>query len=136
MQLSRKRNTIDIFIGYQSDNYYENAHAVFNKQTRKGKLDYKQLKPATRQKDRASIHGYLNFYEMIAVGIREGAFNEQMAKEYFETMVFADYPKVKNYIQNLRKDEKDKEILIQFENLHNAWKDKKFYQSWFKRWVG
>lgn len=113
----------------------EEAYGAFNKESKKkGGLNYSSI--LKNSKTRIHIHSYLNFYEMLAAAIRGGALKEDLAKIYFHSMIISDYDESKKYIAALRKDKKDLDILIEFENLYKAWKNNKNYQSFPIRAIG
>ncbi len=68
------------------------------------------------------IHRFLNFYERVAVSIREGIYDERMIKRTSFTTVVTTYDIAEPLIKAIREDTQSKTAYQEFEWLVKRWK--------------
>ncbi len=67
----------------------------------------------------------LNRYELIALSISKGAFDERFYKRWFFTQLTNDYARLAPLIASMRRQFSNEAIFCEFENLAQRWERKK-----------
>ncbi len=75
----------------------------------------------TETEDYKSIIQFLNYYELIAIGIQNGILSESVYQMFFLTRYVKDWQKSKAFIAQVRINSKNELIFIQFEALAKKW---------------
>jgi len=104
----RLRATVDVVLHEKQDSALLNARVLFAK-LRDQEINFTQFacKPSSDHPDEnAAILAILNSYEFIAVGIREGAFDEAIYKRMKKSLVLRDWETLSGYAVEMRSQHK------------------------------
>ena len=131
-KVARQRMTMDLLIKSDSDEFYRKIYQTFDSERSKGKdgkLIYKNLKEQKKKnkKDKEiqeEIISLLNFYELIAVGIKYKIVDKNIIKEYMKPTYLADFSSAENYLNGSRKGGHP-EAWVEFEKLAKEWSKEK-----------
>lgn len=96
----------DSFITLRNSGAYDNFGSKLNAYT---------------QQDIDIIRKVLNRYELIAIGIDSGAFDEATYKRYIRSSLIHDFLSLKQFIQNIRYSTGNDAVYIEFEELARKW---------------
>jgi hypothetical protein len=77
------------------------------------------------EEGRAIILQAANHYEMVALGIKSGVFDEKFYKYWFFSQFTEDFDKLKPFIEKVRKLKTNQAYFCEFESMAVRWKRKK-----------
>jgi len=127
--MSRRRATIDLILNRNQDNCLKDSDAVISKlQEEKLKELAIKLKssaydgvndPTSAERETiSSILEVLNWYEFVATGIREGAFDYKIFHRNRHTLTVRDWVKLEPFVSQFRLNEKKSTFFKEFEWLY------------------
>ncbi|WP_413483792.1 DUF4760 domain-containing protein [Morganella psychrotolerans] len=126
----KTQTAIFLFESRQDQHYTESLH-VLKQAHRSGKSFRSYVFPCEgisitedELAERRKFQYILNFYERVAVSIREGIYNEQMIKRTSYTTVIETFEISEPLIKAIRESIQSKTTYQEFEWLVNRWKDK------------
>lgn len=70
--------------------------------------------------ERRQLRDQINEYELIALGIRKGVFDEKIYKLWFQNQFIRDYESLEEFISKVR--EKRPSVFCEFVRLYTRWK--------------
>jgi hypothetical protein len=117
--IARRRAAIDFFLKTELDQTVVDLWDKFNK-----------LAPtissggALSDLDRNNVRAWLNICELIAVGVRKGAFSEAVSKEYWGDVIPKTYQAAKEWINKARTGEGSRHSYADLEELAKKWASK------------
>lgn len=131
VRTAKKTQTANfLFESRQDAQYIESLH-VLKQVHRSGKSFRSYVFPCDGNKvteeemvERRKFQYILNFYERVAVSIREGIYNEQMIKRTSYTTVIETYDIAEPLIKAIREHIKSETTYQEFEWLVKRWKAK------------
>ncbi|MEO0398417.1 MAG: DUF4760 domain-containing protein [Pseudomonadota bacterium] len=98
-----KRATLDLIEKSENTSDYRDALAVFHRCQENNQLSALHAPDSTeRWRDRAAVLRYLNHYELISIGLRDGFLDEGIYRKWMETNFLADWNNVADFIQRER----------------------------------
>lgn len=139
-RVNRRRATLDMvmrtFLDERGAKIYEQFKAILHRHQDAGD-EFTLLNLLTRtaenEKDRNIIIDQLNNYELAALGIRRGLFDERFYKLWFHWQFTKDFESVACLIDAIQAEKPS--IYCEFRKLHDRWLKKKHpenHPSWFK----
>jgi len=128
--MARKRATIDFVERSESNEYYQSLYSAFT-EVRKDDAGFEQLIDVTNPQvleQRQKVINYLNHYELMALGIARGMFDEDVYKDFMRSTLVRDWFSVKGFVSHLRTPTSDsgsevtaKKAFCCFEELAEKW---------------
>jgi hypothetical protein len=103
--MARKQATLALIERNKSTEYYQALSIAFAEIRSDRENGFEQLKtPSNPQikEQRRKVLEYLNHYELIAVGIAQGALDDSLYKAYRRTTLVRDWRAVEGFVQHLR----------------------------------
>ncbi|WP_425915976.1 DUF4760 domain-containing protein [Pseudomonas sp. GWSMS-1] len=121
-KIARQRATIDLLMTQRADNTLTTAKKAVGSIHNTGG-DFTSLAAANKTQDpeRGHILSIINNYEFIALGIREGALDENIYKRAVYSQVLRDWRAMKAFIMELRRQNKIETLFQEFEVLARRW---------------
>ncbi|MEK2607733.1 DUF4760 domain-containing protein [Pseudomonas shirazensis] len=125
-KLSRQRATIDILMSQRTDQSLIEAKKAVAKIHSSGG-EFVSLATSAHAQDEARGHilSIINNYEFIALGIREGALDEDLYKRAVYSQVTRDWSAMKGFIMELRRQNRIDTLFQEFEKLAKGWEKSK-----------
>lgn len=129
---ARLRATVDMTVHEQNDPLLTEAKALFadirkNKDINITKIACERNSLSNTDSDsnkekNEAILTVLNQYEFMAIGIKEGAFDDAIYKRMKKSIVIRDLDALHGYITELRNQEKNPLLFLEAEQLAKCWK--------------
>lgn len=131
-KIARRRATVDLIMHMRQNQAFSEARkVVLSLQEDKAQFAKYALKEHTDSKETDCILVVLNFNEFIAVGIREGAFDEKTYKRLRRTRYIRDWDTLATYVSEFRNSRDAQVLFCEFEWLADRWKaDKIWWRFW------
>lgn len=126
-RMNRRRATLDMVLKTFMDDAGRERYAKFKKlmerhKDRSDELDILKLaspdSPITEERE--TLRSQINEYELIALGIRRGLFDEKIYKLWFQNQFVRDYESLKEFIAVVR--EKRPSVFCEYVWLYTRWK--------------
>ncbi|WP_187775412.1 DUF4760 domain-containing protein [Kosakonia radicincitans] len=131
VRTARKTQTANFLFESRQDAQYSESLHVLKQVHRSGKSFRSYVFPAEgraitedEMAERRKFQYILNFYERVAVSIREGIYDERMIKRTSFTTVVETYEIAEPLIKAIREDIKSETTYQEFEWLVKRWKAK------------
>lgn len=124
--IARVRATLDLIERTESQPYYQQLWEAFRtaREATGGFDSLLDSKNTMIKKQRADVLNFLNHYELIAVGCKNGVLDEIFYKNYMRGAVVRDWEKAEDFIRRLRtpRDEEPRPAAYkEFEILACKW---------------
>jgi len=138
-RISRQSSTIGMvrntFFDTKEKASYENFKDVIQKYE-DNQTSLAVLADADHDKsdDTEAVLRQINSYEMVALGITKGVFDERFYKRWFFSQLTRDYRKVTPYIDAVRERYQNQAYFCEFEALANRWQRKRHPVKHPPRW--
>ncbi|MES2120660.1 MAG: DUF4760 domain-containing protein [Pseudomonadota bacterium] len=102
-RMARQRATLDFIEKVESGDHYRHIVQTFS-DLRRGPGFEDIMNPQTKQSRelRRCVNDYLNHYEMVAIGIREGILDEQIYRDWMRGPFVRDWNAATEWVQNER----------------------------------
>lgn len=122
-QQARRRATVDMVVHEQQDPTLRAARQKYAALRDKfGSLTQFACQPQSEHpEENEAILAVLNSYEFMAIGIREGAFDEGIYKRMKKSLIVRDWENLSGYALEMRKKLKRERLFIEFEKLAKQW---------------
>lgn len=126
-RVNRRRATLDMVLKTFMDDAGRERYAKFKKlmerhKDRSDELDILKLaspdSPVTAERE--TLRAQINEYELIALGIRRGLFDEKIYKLWFQNQFVRDYESLAQFIAVVR--EKRPSVFCEYVWLYTRWK--------------
>lgn len=125
-KLARQRATIDLLLTQRTDqNLIEAKKSVGQIHNNGGDFTSLAAKDKAQDSDRVHILAIINNYEFIALGIREGALDENIYKRAVYSQALRDWRAMKAFIMELRRQNGIDTLFQEFELLAKRWEKEK-----------
>lgn len=124
-ELARKKSSIDLILDSKHDDNLEKGLNVIREIHSNPKEDivkfaYPEMFKVEQNVD---IRYVLNYNEFVAIGIREGIYDERIIKNATHRITTKSYEMCEKYIEKVRDDVGVKTIWCEYEALYKRWKD-------------
>jgi len=136
VRTAKKTQTAAFLFESRKDKDYVGSLHVLKKAHKSGKSFRSYVIPPDRQtvsdeeiEDRRRFQYILNFYERVAVSIREGIYNEEMIKRTSYTTVIETWDTAEPLIKAIREKINSETTYQEFEWLALRWKKKKLKKN-------
>ena len=125
MELTKKRTTLDLLFKYEENAHFKPVEEISSLEPtdlriyaiRYGEISDEDMAIATK------IKNYLNFYELISLGILDGSFDEETYKSWYKSSFVVDWNYHRFYIAHLRNQSSSyQNCYTNFETLAKKWK--------------
>ncbi|MFO7854483.1 MAG: DUF4760 domain-containing protein [Paracoccaceae bacterium] len=130
--IARRRATLDLIERSESSDYYRRAAAAFSA-VRRDPQGFEPLFAPTNpelQAQRRRVLDFLNHYELVAIGIRDGVLDEAFYRRWMRSVVIRDWAAAEAFVQHIRAPTPDSGLdadtsaaFAQFEAMAEAWRD-------------
>ena len=121
-KIARRRATIDLLARKEWDKYYLEDRKEFNRLRNDPKGLVHWASTSYDETDEKSIiRNILNYYELIAVGIKEGTLDEEAYKRWFRSTLIKDWKQAKAFIMEVRRNTNAPTIFCELEELAKKW---------------
>lgn len=120
--IARQRATLDMIVKYETDRYYHDAYVSWVKQRNNGSFsDLARSTAPTRQETKEKIASYLNFYETIAVSIKNDTIDREFYNSYWGTSFVNVWTASLPFTNEIMKHRQNSKFLELFEELAEEW---------------
>lgn len=124
--LAEKKQTADFLFQSREDQKYINALNTISKMHKEGISLHCLIAPPEDKKEEmrknyTDVRYILNFYERMAVAVKNGMYNEDMLKQTSYTTLRSVYSHTKPLIDQVRETHKQPTAYIEFERLAERW---------------
>jgi hypothetical protein len=125
-QIARVRATLDLIERTESQPYYQELWAAFREAREESSgFDYLLApKNDTFKHQRAKVLAFLNHYELVAVGCKNGVLDENFYKNFMRHSFVRDFVKAEKFIKALRSPPREPPLpraYEHFEALAREW---------------
>lgn len=120
-RMAKKRATIDLVLHQKSDQKLIDALSEVYEMHRQESNLFEHL-PTLQSDQGKCIRLVLNSHEFVALGIRRGAFDEQLYKEMQCTNFLKVWDATRSLIYEIRRQQKSETLFQEFEWLAKRWK--------------
>jgi len=122
MIIARRRAAIDFFLKMETDERVIEWYSKFKAHD----ASITSIPPPLERKDYEDVRAFLNICELIAVGIRKGAFSESISYAYWGDIIPNTYQSAKELITNIRKTPGEglSTTYVDLEELAERWTSK------------
>ena len=122
-KLLRKRATIDLVMHQRGDPIYNKAKRKFLElHENTAQFSKFALKEHYGSEENDAILVVLNSHEFVAMGVREGAFDEKTYKRLRWSSLVRDWNALETYVAEFRKSRERPTLFQEFELLAKRWK--------------
>jgi hypothetical protein len=119
--VARRRATLDLLLADQTNEHLLEIRRKYLQSVKDNKL----LEYSTRDQwfsvDATPYVSTLNRYELIAVGINEGALDERIYKRFWRTTFVNDWLRCRDAVRLQRSNFKNDKMFIEFESVARRW---------------
>lgn len=126
IRIARRRATLDILLNEQTHEGAIKDRTTFEQIKEKAAQDKADLsewaspeKISTKEVE--SIRSTLNRYELVAIGIKSSALNENIYKGWCRTTLVEDWISLKSFVETIRDDNDVPTYFCEFERLAQKW---------------
>ncbi|MFC3713153.1 DUF4760 domain-containing protein [Sphingoaurantiacus capsulatus] len=119
-----RKATLDLILRAESDNDYLGARRAFREMINAGE-DFGALgrQKAPDADKSGALRILLNFNELIAISIREGAIDVRVYRRWLNAAYIKDYDLLRSFITNLRNKEGNQRIYCEFAQMAEQWRN-------------
>lgn len=126
--IARKRAILDFIVHEQTDQDMIKARKTFVKLKKTGNLVQYATENNVAKDQTTTIRAILNIYELAAIGIKKGAYDEEIYKDWCRTTAVRDWIAVKEFVKAAQGNF-NSEIYVEFQALAIKWADEKERKS-------
>jgi hypothetical protein len=124
LRIARRRATLDLLMAEQSQEALIRERTNFVRLREDGHLA-KWAEPTETASDNAAvIRATLNRYELVAIGIKQSAFDRALYKMWCRTTLVKDWMACKPFVMQLRQNSRVPTYFCEFEDLARRWANK------------
>jgi predicted nucleic acid-binding protein len=135
-KIARRRATVDLVLHLNSNDEWNKARKkVLELHERDEEFLKYALKEHSKTEENSCILSVLNTNEFIAVGIIEGAFDENTYKRLRRKAFIRDWDALETFVKEFRRARNIKELFTEFQCLATRWKTHWVIRAW-RRIVG
>ena len=129
-EIARKRATLDLLERSESTEYYQSIYSAFLDARKSADGFAPLMDPGSEvlRDRRRKVVNFLNHYELIAIGIRNGILDEGLCKEFMRSIVVRDWVAVQDFVLHIRAPTPDSGTEVtanlafsEFERLAHKW---------------
>ena len=123
-KLAAQLETLHYIISSNRSEVLTDGRRAFAAKQREGDEALKKIAEDDANPVNGQIALYLNQFEIAAIGIRHGAFDEELYKDWFKDAYIRAFDRAWPYIDGRRKHKNDNRLYEHFEGLAKAWSEK------------
>lgn len=125
-EIAEKKQTADFLFQSREDEKYINALNTIRKMHKEGTSLHCLIEPPENREEEMrqnyiEVRYILNFYERMAIAIKNGMYNEGMLKETSYSTLCLVYRRTKPLIEKVRENHNQPTAYIEFERLAERW---------------
>lgn len=118
----KRRATVDILVETVTNSTFMKTRIDVRALINAG-LDFNELLSADGVSDRLMILSVLNYYEYMATGVHEDAFDAKLYQRMYQHIVISDWDDLKVFVDRYRTQLGGKTTFQEVEELVKEWKD-------------
>lgn len=118
--IARQRAVLDLIVKEQTDGDMIKARSRFVKLKQKGQIEQYAANDKLASEEAVDIRFILNMYEIVAIGIKKAAYDEEIYKDWCRTTAVNDWMACKAFASKYQRDINPK-VYQEFEALAKKW---------------
>ena len=123
--LAARLETLHYIVSSNRSAVLTEAHRAFAAKQREGAEALKRVGSVDADPLNSQIALYLNQFEIVAIGVRHGAFDEELYKDWFKDTYIRAFSLAEPYIKGRRDYKNDDRLYEHFEGMVKRWKAEK-----------